>query len=59
MDLVFYMFDANRDGSLSSDEFLRVLERRETDILQPRERGFAGLIACWLDCTKNCSSKKF
>ncbi|KAK4481941.1 hypothetical protein RD792_012854, partial [Penstemon davidsonii] len=58
VDLVFYMFDANRDGSLSSDEFLRVLERRETDIAQPREAGFAGLISCWFDCTRNCSSKK-
>ncbi|KAI3443919.1 hypothetical protein Pfo_000584 [Paulownia fortunei] len=58
VDLVFYMFDANHDGSLSSDEFLRVLERRETDISQPPEGGFAGLISCWLDCTKNCSSKR-
>ncbi|KAK4381422.1 Calcium uptake protein, mitochondrial [Sesamum angolense] len=58
VDLVFYMFDANRDGNLSADEFLRVLERRETDILQPREEGLAGMISCWLDCTRNCSSKK-
>ncbi|KAL7137815.1 hypothetical protein ABFS83_10G118800 [Erythranthe nasuta] len=58
VDLVFYMFDANKDGSLSSEEFLRVLERREMDISQPREGGFAGLIACWLDCTKNCSPPK-
>ncbi|KAL0358350.1 UNVERIFIED_CONTAM: Calcium uptake protein, mitochondrial [Sesamum angustifolium] len=48
VDLVFYMFDANRDGNLSADEFLRVLERRETDILQPREEGLAGMISCWL-----------
>ncbi|PIN20320.1 Ca2+ binding protein, contains EF-hand motif [Handroanthus impetiginosus] len=59
VDLVFYMFDSNQDGSLSSDEFLRVLERREMDISQPQEAGFAGLILCWLDCTRNsCSSKK-
>ncbi|GER37071.1 calcium-binding EF hand family protein [Striga asiatica] len=58
VDLVFYVFDADRDGSLSSDEFLRVLERREMDISKPREGGLAGLISCWLDCSKNCSSKK-
>ncbi|KAL1547983.1 calcium uptake protein, mitochondrial-like [Salvia divinorum] len=58
VDLVFYVFDLNRDGSLSSDEFLRVLERREADISQPHEAGLAGLISCWLDCTRNCSSKK-
>ncbi|XP_073298673.1 calcium uptake protein, mitochondrial-like [Primulina huaijiensis] len=58
VDLIFFMFDTNRDGNLSSDEFLRVLERRENDISQPRESGFAGLISCWLDCTKNRSSKK-
>ncbi|KAG6428449.1 hypothetical protein SASPL_112701 [Salvia splendens] len=58
VDLVFYAFDLNRDGSLSSDEFLSVLERREADISQPQEAGLAGLISCWLDCTRNCSSKK-
>ncbi|XP_042050853.1 calcium uptake protein, mitochondrial-like [Salvia splendens] len=58
VDLVFYVFDLNRDGSLSSDEFLRVLERREANISQPQEAGLAGLISCWLDCTRNCSSKK-
>ncbi|KAL6523508.1 hypothetical protein OROGR_017111 [Orobanche gracilis] len=47
-----------RDGSLSLDEFLRVLDRRETGISQPREGGFSGLISCCLDCTKNWSSKK-
>ncbi|KAG8372658.1 hypothetical protein BUALT_Bualt12G0089500 [Buddleja alternifolia] len=58
VDLVFYMFDADRDGSLSSEEFLRVLERRGTEMSQPREAGFSGLIACLFNCTKNCSSKK-
>ncbi|XP_073137882.1 calcium uptake protein, mitochondrial-like [Henckelia pumila] len=59
VNLIFFMFDTNRDGSLSSDEFLRVLERRENDISQPREAGFAGLISCWLDCSKTRSSKMF
>ncbi|EPS61781.1 hypothetical protein M569_13012, partial [Genlisea aurea] len=29
VDLVFYVFDENRDGSLSWDEFVRVMQRRE------------------------------
>ncbi|KAK3002216.1 hypothetical protein RJ639_021217 [Escallonia herrerae] len=33
VDMIFY-------GNLSSDEFLRVLQRREGDILQPNEAGY-------------------
>ncbi|CAL5376747.1 unnamed protein product [Camellia sinensis] len=33
VDMIFYVFDTNHDGSLSSDEFLRVLQRRERDAL--------------------------
>ncbi|CAK9134298.1 unnamed protein product [Ilex paraguariensis] len=58
IDMIFYIFDINRDGSLSSDEFLRVLQRRENDISQPREAGLMRLLSCWMDCTKNCSSFK-
>ncbi|KAL8488458.1 hypothetical protein ACS0TY_024651 [Phlomoides rotata] len=57
VDLVYYMFDANKDGNLSSDEFLRVLDRSDTS--QLHEGGAAGLISCWWACTKNCPSKKF
>ncbi|KAK2965718.1 hypothetical protein RJ640_022245 [Escallonia rubra] len=39
VDMIFYVFDGNCDGNLSSDEFLRVLQRREWDISQPREAG--------------------
>ncbi|CAL5375491.1 unnamed protein product [Camellia sinensis] len=35
VDMIFYVFDTNHDGSLSSDEFLRVLQRRERDALVP------------------------
>ncbi|KAF5956521.1 hypothetical protein HYC85_003746 [Camellia sinensis] len=48
VDMIFYVFDTNHDGSLSSDEFLRVLQRREMDVTLPREAGFMGLFSCWL-----------
>ncbi|KAL8094660.1 hypothetical protein AgCh_036260 [Apium graveolens] len=56
VDMIFYVFDANRDGTLSSKEFLSVLQRREGDGALPREPGIMGLLTCWLSCTKNCSS---
>nr|GEY59881.1 calcium uptake protein 1, mitochondrial-like [Tanacetum cinerariifolium] len=58
VDMIYYLFDVNRDGRLSSDEFLRVLQRREEDNLQPREAGLMGLLSCWLQCSKsNCSTR--
>ncbi|KAA8535231.1 hypothetical protein F0562_030234 [Nyssa sinensis] len=58
VDMIFYIFDANRDGNLSSDEFLTVLQRRGGDNPQAREAGFMGLISCWLECTNNCAASK-
>nr|GMD76973.1 calcium uptake protein, mitochondrial-like [Ipomoea batatas] len=57
VDMIFYLFDTNHDGILSSDEFLRVLQKRETDISHPMEKGFVGMISCWMDCAKGCPSK--
>lgn len=54
VDIIFHVFDANCDGNLSSEEFLRSLQKRESDIRQPATSGFLGVIACWLNCTK-CS----
>ncbi|KAK1437432.1 hypothetical protein QVD17_03223 [Tagetes erecta] len=59
IDIIYYLFDANWDGRLSSDEFLRVLQRREEDRLQPREDGFISLFSCWLQCSRNnCSTSR-
>uniref|UniRef100_A0A0E0CND6 EF-hand domain-containing protein n=1 Tax=Oryza meridionalis TaxID=40149 RepID=A0A0E0CND6_9ORYZ len=44
VDVIFLVFDANRDGSLSSDEFLRALQRRESDIRQPASSGLMGVL---------------
>ncbi|XP_075651766.1 calcium uptake protein, mitochondrial-like isoform X2 [Castanea sativa] len=33
VDIIFHVFDSNRDGNLSSSEFVRALQRRETDNL--------------------------
>ncbi|KAL6534425.1 hypothetical protein OROHE_013350 [Orobanche hederae] len=45
VELVYYIFDLDRDGNLSSDEFLRVLERREMNNLQ-QKGGFPGFLSC-------------
>uniref|UniRef100_A0A0D3F7J8 EF-hand domain-containing protein n=1 Tax=Oryza barthii TaxID=65489 RepID=A0A0D3F7J8_9ORYZ len=44
VDVIFLVFDANRDGSLSADEFLRALQRRESDIRQPASSGLMGVL---------------
>lgn len=51
VDLIFFMFDLDCDGTLSSDEFLRVLQRREQESSQTRESSFVGFFSGWLDST--------
>ncbi|KAK1407867.1 hypothetical protein QVD17_39494 [Tagetes erecta] len=40
IDLIFHLFDANQDGNLCSNEFLRVMHRREREISQLTKSGF-------------------
>ena len=58
VDVTFQVFDANRDGNLSSDEFVRVLQGRETASRIAREPGLKGLMSCCANCAKNYSSAK-
>ncbi|KAK3029864.1 hypothetical protein RJ639_038661 [Escallonia herrerae] len=43
VEIIFHLFDVDCDGSLSSEEFLRVLKNRERDIAQPRESGIMSI----------------
>ena len=55
VDIIFHVFDSNRDGTLSMNEFVRVVQRREGEISQ---EGYRGLFSCWFNCATNCSSTK-
>ncbi|XP_027332358.1 calcium uptake protein, mitochondrial-like [Abrus precatorius] len=52
-DIIFYVFDANRDGNLSANEFVRVMQSRENN-----STCYGSLISCLLNCATNCSSAK-
>ncbi|XP_065850325.1 calcium uptake protein, mitochondrial-like [Euphorbia lathyris] len=58
VDVIFHVFDANRDGSLSSDEFISVLQRREKESCQSRKPGLKGFMSCCATCAKKYSSAK-
>uniref|UniRef100_U7DWD9 Uncharacterized protein n=1 Tax=Populus trichocarpa TaxID=3694 RepID=U7DWD9_POPTR len=58
VDIIFHVFDANRDGNLSSDEFVRVRQGRETASPIPREPGLKRLMSCCANCAKNYSPAK-
>ncbi|CAL0325667.1 unnamed protein product [Lupinus luteus] len=53
-DIIFHVFDANRDGNLSASEFVRVVQRENNS----SRVGLGGFISCWLNCATNCSSAK-
>ncbi|KAL2926518.1 Calcium uptake protein mitochondrial [Bienertia sinuspersici] len=53
VEIIFHVFDANRDGNLCAEEFLRVLQRREKDIAQPVDTGIFGFLSCCQKCAKS------
>lgn len=55
VEVIFHVFDVNRDGNLGADEFLRVLQKRERDIAQPIETGIFGFLSCCRNCTSGGS----
>ncbi|CBI21113.3 unnamed protein product, partial [Vitis vinifera] len=46
VEIIFHVFDMNDDGKLSSEELVRVLQKRERDIAQPMESGIMGFFSC-------------
>ncbi|GMN45477.1 hypothetical protein TIFTF001_014671 [Ficus carica] len=56
VEIIFHLFDVNCDGSLSLDEFVRVLHGRERDISQPVGSGVMGFLFCCVNCTYNNST---
>ncbi|CAH2077289.1 unnamed protein product [Thlaspi arvense] len=57
IEIAFHVFDSNRDGNLSVDEFLRVLHRRERDVSRPIAKGLCRYFSDgWNGGSKKCSS---
>ncbi|GKV03226.1 hypothetical protein SLEP1_g15566 [Rubroshorea leprosula] len=52
VEIIFDVFDSNLDGTLSADEFLRVMHKRIKDVTQPVESGISGFL-------HNCSIGRF
>lgn len=59
VEIIFHVFDINRDGNLTYDEFVRVLYKRERDIARPVEEGVAGLLSCFRNRSNDFSFSRF
>lgn len=60
VEIVFHLFDTSGDGNLSSNEFIRVLHKREGDVGGHVETGFIGFLSCCWNCMdKSPGSKSF
>lgn len=55
IEIIFHVFDANGDGSLSANEFIRVLQKREKDIAHPTEAGIFSFLSCCWNCSNSYS----
>ncbi|XLU34980.1 hypothetical protein S245_071046, partial [Arachis hypogaea] len=54
-DIIFHVFYANRDGNLSADEFIKVIQRRKSSAAR---EGMGSLLSCfWNYATKRSSTK--
>ncbi|KAM7256603.1 hypothetical protein ACFE04_012344 [Oxalis oulophora] len=58
VEIIFLLFDKNRDGSLSSDEFVRVLHKRQRDIAQPVDSRITGFFPSFWNCTHDASTAR-
>ncbi|CAL5204987.1 unnamed protein product [Lathyrus oleraceus] len=60
VEIVFHLFDTSGDGNLSSNEFIRVLHKREGDVGGHVETGFIGFLSCCWNCMdKSPGSQSF
>ncbi|KAL8128809.1 hypothetical protein V2J09_017964 [Rumex salicifolius] len=54
IDIIFHVFDTNKDGHMGSEEFVRVMQRREKELrVTTKAASLKGLMSCCWDCVSN------